>query len=96
MQTKFRNNSLPASQQQKWLCHVLHGVLNYPVDKYAIDIALLDSKTAIEYNGPGHYIQATLHVHTLEQMIEHDKNKIHYLLSHGWKVIVIKVAIYKI
>ena len=54
-QTMYKNGTCPTSKQQKYICDLYGGTLNFPFKSYNIDI-MLDDKYAIEYDGSGHDI----------------------------------------
>lgn len=89
---KSKNNSIVYSNQQLYLCRLFNGTLNY-VDETtcgcAIDIALVDKKIAIEYNGSGHNLQVQFGNITQKEF--ENKEIVRYLIlkRNGWKQIKI-------
>ena len=75
-----RVNGMKVSGQQRQLCKMLAGELNYPCDSYRIDIALLDEMIAIEYD--------CWFWHGYKQ--EHDAKRDLDLLASGWKILHVK------
>lgn len=73
-------NGQRASGQQKQICDMVNGELNYPCDSYYIDIALLDEMIAIEYDS------WFWHSHRLEYDEKRDKE----LIAAGWKILRVK------
>jgi very-short-patch-repair endonuclease len=58
-----------------------------PVSYYELDFCIPDKKINIEIDGNQHY--------TLEKIIESDKKRNEYLISHGWETIRIKWSDYQ-
>jgi hypothetical protein len=77
-----RVNGQPVSKPQRKLNTLLCGVLNYPEDRYRIDVAIMrnSQKIAVEYDAQ------YWHCGNEEHEIKRDK----YLINKGWKVIHIK------
>ena len=86
---KFNNKSIATSKQQNRLCKLFNGILNYPFNNWAIDIALVDDKIAIEYNGSGHNLSVQRQWETADQFEKKELNRRNVLIHEGWKVIII-------
>lgn len=54
VQTLYANSSQKASTQQRYICNLYQGVLNYPVKYYNVDIYLPEDSLTIEYDGGFH------------------------------------------
>lgn len=85
IQTKFKNNSVPTSIQQIYICNLYNGLLNYPCSYYNLDICF--DNLDIEYDGSGHELTVTLgkinkHDFDVKQII---RDKI--VKSYGYKII---------
>lgn len=52
--TLYQNSSQKASTQQRYICNLYQGVLNYPVKYYNVDIYLPEDSLTIEYDGGFH------------------------------------------
>jgi hypothetical protein len=87
--TLYKNNTRISSTQQRYLCKLFNGELNYPVQHFSIDIALLDGKFAIEYNGGGHDLQVKLGNKTIAQFNKYEYFRRNVLYDDGWKIITI-------
>lgn len=87
--TAKSHNNIPISKQQKRLHKIFGGVLNYIYENYAIDIALLDEKIAIEYNGSGHDLNLQKKRITEEEFLQHENNRKEFLLANNWKLLII-------
>lgn len=55
-QSFYKNSSVRVSRQQLYLCDIYHGILNYPIKYYNVDICLLDDYMVVEYDGGGHWL----------------------------------------
>lgn len=51
--TLYANSSQKASKQQKYICKLYQGTLNFPIKNYNVDICLLNDNLIIEYDGGG-------------------------------------------
>ena len=87
--TMFKNGTVPTSKQQKYFHQILSGELNYPLNHLSLDIALLDEKIDIEYNGGGHDLDVKLHGMTQEEFEQKEIKRNIFIRSHGWKQIFI-------
>lgn len=86
--TMYINGTVPTSKQQLHLHELFGGELNYPVSFYNIDIALLQEKIAIEYNGGGHGLTYKLKGGiTKEAYNKLEITRTHRLYKEGWKLI---------
>lgn len=87
--TSKKHNYIPTSKQQKRLHKLFGGVMNYVYDSLAIDIALIDEKIAIEYNGSGHDLNVQKNRITEEEFIDHENERKNFLLNNGWKLLIL-------
>lgn len=87
LQTMFENQSAPTSLQQKLLHEVLGGELNYPIKDIQLDIAFVDEKIYIEYDGSGHGLKVKLGTMTEGEFEEKGKKRRYVLYRKGWKEI---------
>lgn len=78
---------VPTSFQQNYLHELLGGELNYIVDRCFLDIAFVDEKIDIEYNGGGHYIWPEIWGMTDEEHNRKEMNRYSYLKQRGWKLL---------
>lgn len=84
-----KNGTGPCSKQQKHICKLFNGELNYPINKYMLDIAFPSDMVYIEYNGGGHYAFAQNNGLTLKEIEQRDIKRYYMLKKHGWKIIKI-------
>lgn len=54
VQTLYQNSSQKASTQQRYICNLYNGILNFPVKYYNVDIYLPENNLTIEYDGGFH------------------------------------------
>jgi len=93
MFVKSKNNLIVCSNQQEYLQTLFGGIINY-VDEstkyYAIDIAILDKKIAIEFSGSGHNLQVKFGNLNQEEFENKEIVRYQILKRNGWKQIHIK------
>lgn len=88
--TLYKNDSTPTSKQQVYLHNLLGGILNYPIDRFNLDIAFPDDKIYIEYDGGGHDLAVKIGRVTEEKLKQDDMKRYFILKKLGWKQICIK------
>ena len=84
--TMYLNGNTISSKQQRHLCNLLNGELNYPVDNCFLDIAFLDDMVYIEYDGSGHDLRVKLG-YDKDKFQEKEIKRTLYLKNKGWKLI---------
>jgi len=89
VQSMYERGSTPTSKPQIHLHEVYGGVLNYPFELYNLDIALLENKIAIEYDGGAHDLKVTLGGISQEDFNRREIIRGTYLKRGGWKLITI-------
>lgn len=85
--TKYKNQSMPCSKNQKKIANLLNGEINYPIDLFFIDIALLDKMIYIEYDGGGHNLSVKLGYITKKDFDNKQRKRKYILQKKGWKLI---------
>jgi len=93
----YKNNNIPTSKQQNYFYNILKDnelnkeniKLNYPLHHIALDIALLNEKINIEYNGGGHDLDVKLRGSTHEQFLQKEIRRNKFIRQQGWKQIFI-------
>jgi len=85
--TLYKSGTAPASKQQKRINKLLNGELNYPLGKFSLDIAFLNDKIAIEYDGSGHKLMVTKKEITEEHFIKKESKRYNFIKRSGWKVL---------
>ncbi len=73
VQTLYKNSSQKASSQQRYICDLYDGILNYPVSYYNVDIYLKEDNITIEYDGGFHLGNVVTGRETME---EHNQKEI--------------------
>ena len=86
--TAKKHGNLPSSKQQDRLHRLFGGIKNYPYRKWAIDIAIVTDKIAIEYNGSGHNLNVQKGRETIEEFNEKENNRQLELIQDGWKLLI--------
>jgi len=78
-----------SSKQQNYINNIVNGKVNYFFERYYLDIALIDKKIYIEYDGGGHNILIKRGQITKEEFNKKQINRYIFLKSKGWKEIQI-------
>lgn len=78
---------VPYSKQQKQICDFVHGTLNYFNIGYFFDIALVDKRINIEYDGSGHDIPLKYNKLTEEEFYEMQQLRDKRVMAIGWKIL---------
>ena len=84
----YNNNSQKSSRQQRHICNLYEGILNYPIGFYNADI-LLNNNIVVEYDGGGHDLKVKLNQITKEEQYQNDLKRYYYLKKKGYKQIKI-------
>ena len=87
IQSLYNNNKIATSKQQKYLHNLFGGELNYICCNYIIDIAFIDDKIAIEYDGSGHDLSVKLGRYSLYKFNEKEHLRNNILINSGWKIV---------
>ena len=85
----YNNNNSISSKQQNYIHNIIGGELNYPIYEtmFKLDIALLDKKIYIEYDGSGHDLGVRLGKFSYEQLKQKDVYREMHMKKLGWKII---------
>lgn len=81
----YEQGKAPSSTQQRVLCSVLNGKLNYPVSNLFLDIAWPECMVYMEYDGSGHEYRVTRGECTHEQFVLHELKRDKFLAKCGWR-----------
>ena len=86
--TMYENGTCPSSKQQRHICNLLCGELNYPF-YFSLDIALVGDKIDVEYDGGGHGLAVRLSkgAYTKENFEKDEQKRYFTLKNNGWKII---------
>ena len=87
--TMYKNQTAPTSKQQKYLCNLFGGELNYPIECYSGDIVLLDSMIDVEYSGGGHFLSIIYGSETEESFLKRQITRYNILKRNHYKQIEI-------
>ncbi|GCD10427.1 hypothetical protein Ctaglu_20500 [Clostridium tagluense] len=85
----FKNGTTPTSNQQRYLNDKLGGILNHPIGQCSLDIAFINEKIYLEYNGGGHDLIVKLGGISRETFNTKEIRRYQFLKSEGWKGIFI-------
>jgi len=89
MRTQYLNGNMKCSSQQKYIHNLLGGKLNYPVNRFSLDIAFPEDKIYIEYDGGGHNLSVKLGNKSLLEFNNREIMRYYILKREGWKMIKI-------
>ena len=89
VKSMYSNGTSPASKPQRYIHKCLGGELNYPVGKLMLDVAFVESKIYIEYQGSGHDLSVKMGKMTKDEFQKRENNRYYYLRNKGWKMIEI-------
>lgn len=95
--TMYKNNTVPTSNQQLYFYNIIQNneldknnvILNFPLNHLSLDIALINEKIDIEYNGGGHDLDVKLRGSTHEQFLQKEIRRNKFIKQQGWKQIFI-------
>jgi hypothetical protein len=88
-ETMYKNGTAPCSKQQKYICNLLSGELNYPQGKLNLDIAFPDKSIYIEYDGGMHKGQVFFGNMSEKEFNDYERKRYWTLKRKGWKMIKI-------
>lgn len=86
---KFFKCNAPCSKAQRHISELCNGILNFPFDRYNLDI-LLDDKIYIEYNGSGHKMNVKMGNISEEEFIRKETIRYNMIKKEGYKEIIIE------
>lgn len=89
MKTLHKNGNAPTSKEQTYLHNLYGGSLNLPISRAFLDIAFVDEKIYVEYQGGGHWNTVLFGSETQEEFDKREKNRFHTLKREGWNLIEI-------
>ena len=90
LKSNYVKNNFNASLQQIYLHKLFGGELNYPIGSACLDIAFIEDKIYLEYDGSGHDLSVKLGTITQNEFNEKEKRRKYALYRRGWKEIRIK------
>jgi len=85
LKSLYKNNTAPRSIQQEYLSNLYNYELNYLVDNCFLDMANINEKIYVEYDGSGHDLSIRLGRMTQKQFDIKEINRGYYLAKLGWK-----------
>lgn len=83
----YKNGSAPTSTQQKHIHSLVKGELNYLVSRSFLDIAFLQDKIYLEYDGGGHNLTVKMGKMSQEEFDKKEQRRSFHLKDNGWKEI---------
>lgn len=84
-QTYFNNGVVKTSKQQRYICDLYEGLLNYPIKYYNVDLYIKDDNIAVEYNGSGHWLSVKCESYTLNEFKKRETIRYKFIKGQGVK-----------
>lgn len=84
-QTLYNNSSQKTSVQQRYICSLYQGILNYPVSHYNVDIYIPEDNIIIEYDGGGHLLNVITGRETQEEFNRKEIIRNNIIKHKGYK-----------
>lgn len=85
--TRYYSGAFISSKQQRYICDVFNGKLNYPISYYSVDIAMPSEKIYVEYDGGGHNLNVLIGKMTQEEFINKELIRYYQIRKEGWNMI---------
>jgi very-short-patch-repair endonuclease len=86
-QSLYKNGTVPCSKGQYLIHSITGGEINYPISHYNVDVALLDKKIFLEFDGFGHDFQVKKGQMSREGFENREKARHKNIAKEGWKEI---------
>ena len=83
----YERGNAPSSRQQRYICNLYGGELNFPHHTSSLDIAFPSEMIYIECDFGGHNLSVKLGTETKEENIKREKRRYYALYRRGWKEI---------
>jgi len=87
MVSLYRNGTSISSKGQNYIWSILGGELNFLHYTSFLDVAFLDEKIYLEYDGGGHDLQVKIGNVTEQEFINKERKRWYALYNKGWKEI---------
>ena len=87
IQTLCKNGNVSTSKQQKYICELYNGILNYQISYYSADIVLLSDKIVVEYDGGGHDMRVKMGSISQEDFNTKERKRFYSIKAEGFKQI---------
>lgn len=85
--TFYQNGTIRTSKQQKYICTLYQGILNYEIDWYFVDVYLETDNIGVEIDGSGHNLSVIMGQVDNDDFLKKEKKREDYLLNHSIKLI---------
>ena len=85
--TRYKHGNFTCSTQQYELYKIIGGELNYPCEKFVIDIAFPNDKIAVEWDGSGHDLSVRLGQISEPAFKRNENYRNIVLFNNGWRII---------
>lgn len=83
--TNYKNGTICTSKQQRHICDLYNGVLNYPIGNYNVDMLIPKTNIIVEYNGGGHALDVVLGKTTYEDYRKNELKRYYFIKSKNYK-----------
>lgn len=87
--TFFKNSSQKSSRQQRYICGLYQGILNFPIKLYCADVFLLNDNLIVEFDGSGHMLNVSMGRETIEEYNQKEIIRNNIIKREGYKQIKI-------
>lgn len=84
-ETFYKNSSQKSSRQQRYICRLYNGILNFPIKHYSADIYFSDDKLICEYDGSGHFLKVDIGNETIEEFNNKELIRYNIIKREGYK-----------
>lgn len=74
-----------SSKQQRYICNLYNGILNYPIQHFSLDIYISKDKLDIEYDGSGHRMCVKLGSMTDAEFNQKEVTRYNIIKKEGYK-----------
>lgn len=85
VQTLYANSSQKVSRQQRYICDLYQGILNFPIKYYNVDIYLPNDNLIVEYDGSGHLLNVVTGRKTIKEHKQKEFARYNVIKREGYK-----------
>lgn len=88
--TMYKNGNQKSSKQQRYICDLYKGELNYPFERFSLDIFNPQDGIVTEYNGSGHKLSVIYGSVTEEEFNRKEIIRSSYIKKAGYFLLTIE------
>ena len=85
--SRYQHGNFTCSKQQYKLYEIIGGELNYPFERFVIDIAFPEDKIAVEWDGSGHDMSVRMGTISEAAFKRNENYRNIVLFNNGWRII---------